>query len=440
MLENKITKDHPLVVPEGFKADSSAYDSIVTDFNEELDIVMKKIKYVNGDAVKWCTRIVMEAEITKGLKKGIRFDIDIDEEYYFIQCKEVEGNGNSLRAFIGSVYIQGIIDNGEDPYEVFGKGKTIQNESFYEEVDGKILPRNQASRLQLVGVKITKALPLVVPEGFVTDKSAYDLIVTEYDDDTGITMKKIRYALYSGTGDDKKELKYKWCVRLVQDAVITKGLAKATSKKTVEDYHFFECKEIDGNASSMNLLVSSNYIQGIIDKGQDPYEIFAKGEEVYSESFYVEVNGKFYPVTILGFEITDETIVNVLDYLEPELIEYHTSESLPTFNKIEEIRNKTQFNNDKKNIYETDDDLDNYNLKIKSSNTTNFEETEKKGPKKINKFLFIVSLIISFVVIVKQIGPIGAVIGDMAVPVVVGEFFFVAGILHKIFIGDDFHN
>jgi hypothetical protein len=279
--------------------------------------------------------------------------------------------------------------------------------------------------------KITKDHPLVVPEGFKADSSAYDLIVTDFNEELDIVMKKIKYI----NGD-----KVKWCARIVQEAIVTKGLAKDINKKTVEDYHFFECKEIDGNASSMNLLVSSNYIQGIIDKGQDPYEIFAKGEEVHSESFYVEVNGKFYPVSMLGFEITDEAIVNVVDYLKPEPLEYHTSESFSPSIKIEEVRNQTQLNNDKENIYETDDDLDNYNLRNKSSNTTNFEEKEKKGTKKINKFLFIVSLIISFVVIVKQIGPIGAVIGDMAVPVVVGEFFCVAGILHKIFIGDDFHN
>jgi hypothetical protein len=437
MLENKITKDHPLVIPEGFKADKSAYDSIITDFNEELDIVMKKIKYVNGDAVKWCTRIVMEAEITKGLKKGIRFDIDIDEEYYFIQCKEVERNGNSLRAFIGSGYIQGIIDNGEDPYEVFGKGKTIQNESFYEEVDGKILPRNQASRLQLVGVKITKALPLVVPEGFKADTTAYKLIELETDDETGICMKRMRYAKYEGSENDRKEVDFKWCVRIIQDVVITGALKKATSKRTGEDYYFFVCKELDGNGSSMNLLVSSNYIQSIIDKGQDPYEIFAKGEEVYNESFYAEVNGKFYPVTMLGFEITDETIVNVLDYLEPEPLKYHTSESFPTSIKIEEVRNQTQFNNDKENIYETDDDLDNSNLRNKSRNTTNFENKENNDPKN-NKFLIIVLLIISFVFVTNQIiGPLGALIGDMAVPIGLFAVVLVAGFLYKVFTGFD---
>jgi hypothetical protein len=278
--------------------------------------------------------------------------------------------------------------------------------------------------------KITKDHPLVVPEGFKADTSAYDLIVTDFNEELDIVMKKIKYI----NGD-----KVKWCARIVQEAIVTKGLAKDINKKTVEDYHFFECKEIDGNASSMNLLVSSNYIQGIIDKGQDPYEIFAKGEEVHSESFYVEVNGKFYPVSMLGFEITDEAIVNVVDYLKPEPLEYHTSESFSPSIKIEEVRNQTQLNNDKENIYETDDDLDNYNLRNKSRNTTNFENKENKGSKKNNKFLFVVLLIISFVFVVNQIGPLEAVIGDMAISIGLFATVALAVFLYKVFTGDDFH-
>jgi len=276
--------------------------------------------------------------------------------------------------------------------------------------------------------KITKDHPLVVPEGFKADSSAYDSIVTDFNEELDIVMKKIKYI----NGD-----KVKWCARIVQEAIVTKGLAKAINKKTVEDYHFFECKEIDGNASSMNLLVSSNYIQGIIDKGQDPYEIFAKGEEVHSESFYVEVNGKFYPVSMLGFEITDEAIVNVVDYLKPEPLEYHTSESFSPSIKIEEVRNQTQLNNDKENIYETDDDLDNSNLRNKSRNTTNFENKENNDPKN-NKFLIIVLLIISFVFVTNQIiGPLGALIGDMAVPIGLFAVVLVAGFLYKVFTGFD---
>ena len=148
-----LTADHPLVVPEGFKADTSAYDSIVTDFNEELDIVMKKIKYINGDKVKWCARIVQEAVVTKGLAKATSRKTDND--YYFFLCKEEGGSNTVMRSLVGTAYVEAIEENGGDPYAIFAKGESVTNESFYAIVDGKVLARNQGSGVTTGGVALT---------------------------------------------------------------------------------------------------------------------------------------------------------------------------------------------------------------------------------------------------------------------------------------------
>ena len=159
-----LSADHPLVVPEGFKADTSAYDLIMTDFNEELDIVMKKIKYIKDDKVKWCVRIVQEAVITRGLDKAKSKKTDND--YYFFECKEINGDGTKMRSLVGSGYIDGIERKGGDPYEVFAKGEEITNESFYAMVDGNIVPRNQGSGSITGGVAITVDMTKVL-ESFV---------------------------------------------------------------------------------------------------------------------------------------------------------------------------------------------------------------------------------------------------------------------------------
>jgi hypothetical protein len=158
--------NHPLVIPEGFTADKSAYDSIVTDFNEELDIVMKKIKYINGDKVKWCARIVQEAVITKGLTtaKSRR----TDEDYYFFECKE-EGSTSRdvMRSLVGTKYIEAIEENGSDPYAIFAIGQTVTNESFRAIVNGKEVVKNQGSATNTGGGvtltdEMTKALEAFV--------------------------------------------------------------------------------------------------------------------------------------------------------------------------------------------------------------------------------------------------------------------------------------
>jgi hypothetical protein len=131
-----------------------------------------------------------------------------------------------------------------------------------------------------------------VPERFVADKSAYDLIEVHTDLNTGIKMKKIKYVLYEGKNEDKKIVKIKWCVRIIQEAVITKGLAKATRQNTDEDYYFFLCKEIEGNNKTMRSIVGTKYIEAIEKSGSNPYEVFAKGQEATNESFFVEVGGK----------------------------------------------------------------------------------------------------------------------------------------------------
>ena len=151
-----LSADHPLVVPEGFKADTSAYDSIVTDFNEELDIVMKKIKYINGDKVKWCARIVQEAVITRGLDKAKSKKTDND--YYFFECKEINGDGTKMRSLVGNGYIAGIEEKGGEPTEVFAKGEEVTNESFYAMVDGNIVARNQGSGSITGGVTLTDSM------------------------------------------------------------------------------------------------------------------------------------------------------------------------------------------------------------------------------------------------------------------------------------------
>ena len=148
-----LTAEHPLVVPEGFKADASAYDSIVTDFNEELDIVMKKIKYIKDDKVKWCARIVQEATISKGLAKAT--SRKTDKDYYFFLCKENGGNGTAMRSLVGTNYIEAIEENGGKPYEIFAKGEEVTNESFYAMVDGKVVARNQGSGTTTGGVTLT---------------------------------------------------------------------------------------------------------------------------------------------------------------------------------------------------------------------------------------------------------------------------------------------
>jgi hypothetical protein len=172
-----LTADHPLVVPEGFKADTSAYDSIVTDFNEELDIVMKKIKYINGDKVKWCARIVQEAVITKGLTTAR--SKRTDEDYYFFECKE-EGSTSRkvMRSLVGTNYIEAIEENGGEPYEIFAKGEEVTNESFYAMVDGKVVARNQGSGVTTRGVTLTddmtKALEAFVGSSAEADNAEAD--------------------------------------------------------------------------------------------------------------------------------------------------------------------------------------------------------------------------------------------------------------------------
>ena len=151
-----LTADHPLVVPEGFKADASAYGLIITDFNEELDIVIKKIKYTNGDKVKWCARIVQEVVITRGLNKATSKKTDND--YYFFECKEINGDGTKMRSLVGDGYIAGIEEKGGDPTEVFAKGEEVTNESFYAMVDGNIVARNQGSGSITGGVTLTDSM------------------------------------------------------------------------------------------------------------------------------------------------------------------------------------------------------------------------------------------------------------------------------------------